>query len=374
MGAVQYFGNGTDAVARAARRLARSRRAPRGVRRKPYPRVRIFPRGTPRRGEILAFVPRADLPPSSPLHPAAAKVYVASEAVIGLSLGLVGGAVWKVRATRPRDSRAGPGRPGPRVERTGGYFFIFSARARARARGTRPPSPPSPPRPRVAHPAPRPRSSRRTGTGRRARTSRSSTPRTAANQSRPRLERRSPPFVEWRRRADVRAHHRRADACRLRERRGRATGFGTRSVFFNITLRSPSSVRPPPPPPTAYRSFVYDLATRSPRVGPSLSVAIARLRPHSEKSFTTSCLRGLEGHRTRPLLPDVRERARVAEGVPAARHHRGLSHRRRAAQRARARLDALDARPSAAAAAAAGARADSRSPRAVPPRFRTTTP
>ena len=150
MGAVQYFGNGTDAVARAARRLARSRRAPRGVRRKPYPRVRIFPRGTPRRGEILAFVPRADLPPSSPLHPAAAKVYVASEAVIGLSLGLVGGAVWKVRATRPRDSRAGPGRPGPRVERTGDIFFIFSARARARARPERlapvPAVPPPPPR------------------------------------------------------------------------------------------------------------------------------------------------------------------------------------------------------------------------------------
>ncbi len=76
-------------------------------------------------------------------------MYVASEAVIGLSLGLVGGAVWKVRATRPRDSRAGPGRPGPRVERTGGYFFIFSARARARraARETRPPVPAVPPPP-----------------------------------------------------------------------------------------------------------------------------------------------------------------------------------------------------------------------------------
>jgi hypothetical protein len=205
MGAVQYFGNGTDAVARAARRLARSRRAPRGVRRKPYPRVRIFPRGTPRRGEILAFVPALTSPPSSPLHPAAAKVYVASEAVIGLSLGLVGGAVWKVRATRPRDSRAGPGRPGPRVERTGGYFFyFFRPRPRPRAaRETRPRPRRPPSRPRVAHPAPRPRSSRRTGTGRRARTSRSSTPRTAAsNQSRPRLQRRSPPFVEWRRRAD----------------------------------------------------------------------------------------------------------------------------------------------------------------------------
>ena len=149
MGAVQYFGNGTDAVARAARRLARSRRAPRGVRRKPYPRVRIFPRGTPRRGEILAFVPRADLPPSSPLHPAAAKVYVASEAVIGLSLGLVGGAVWKVRATRPRDSRAGPGRAGPRVERTGGYLLYFS-RPRPRPRAARE----TRPRPRRPPPAP----------------------------------------------------------------------------------------------------------------------------------------------------------------------------------------------------------------------------
>ena len=199
MGAVQYFGNGTDAVARAARRLARSRRAPRGVRRKPYPRVRIFPRGTPRRGEILAFVPRADLPP-----------LLASPSRSGQGVRRLGGGhrsesgprrrrgVEGTRDAPPRLARrAGPGRPPRRTH--GGIFFLFFPPAPAPARGPRdsPPSPPSPPRPRVAHPAPRPRSSRRTGTGRRARTSRSSTPRTAeSNQSRPRLQRRSPPFVE----------------------------------------------------------------------------------------------------------------------------------------------------------------------------------
>ena len=88
-------------------------------------------------------------PPSSPLHPAAAKVYVASEAVIGLSLGLVGGAVWKVRASAPAPRASG--RAGPRTD--GGIFF-----PPAPARGPRdpPPSPPSPPPSRHSPCAPSP--------------------------------------------------------------------------------------------------------------------------------------------------------------------------------------------------------------------------
>ena len=150
MGAVQYFGNGTDAVARAARRLARSRRAPRGVRRKPYPRVRIFPRGTPRRGEILAFVPRADLPP-----------LLASPSRSGQGVRRLGGGhrsesgprrrrgVEGTRDAPPRLARrAGPARP-PRRTHGGIFFYFFRPRPRP-ARGPRD----SPPRPRRPPPAP----------------------------------------------------------------------------------------------------------------------------------------------------------------------------------------------------------------------------
>ena len=123
MAAVQYFGNGTDAFAHP-RRAGFARNPPAT----PFD-------GNPTRF-VFVFVPRATasdhFPPTRPR--AAAKVYVATEAAIGLGLGLVAGAVWKVRL-ETRETRAPTRNRWPAAPRS--PHPLMRRKNIARRRGTR---------------------------------------------------------------------------------------------------------------------------------------------------------------------------------------------------------------------------------------------
>ena len=155
-------------------RFARARGLPsvgtRSARRSPET-LYNFPRRRPPPPNRATDGPRtrdADpLPRVSLTHSAAAKVYVGTEVAIGLGLGLIAGAAWKVRLDAAPDVRVPPLFPRQSVTRAPSEKYR-EARAGAPVHRLAPRrTPPDPPRPRAL--------ARRTGTGPTASKSRTTT-------------------------------------------------------------------------------------------------------------------------------------------------------------------------------------------------------
>jgi len=155
-------------------RFARARGLPtvgtRSARRSPET-LYNFPRRRPPPPNRATDGPRArdadPLPRVSLTHSAAAKVYVGTEVAIGLGLGLIAGAAWKVRLDAARDVRVPPLFPRQSVTRAPSEKYR-EARAGAPVHRLAPRrTPPDPPRPRAL--------ARRTGTGPTASKSRTTT-------------------------------------------------------------------------------------------------------------------------------------------------------------------------------------------------------